>query len=88
MLCKAWATGWMDAVFADIWIQVQTKSRIVMAVILITFIVAVASLILAIISYTKSDTNTEYQNSHVVLIPKNYVVHINNQEYIPVKLLK
>jgi hypothetical protein len=69
----------------DLKVAVKRKTKIMVTCLIITFIISLLGLAAAIFSFVYSNFS---QSGKVVIIPKNKVIIINNQEYIPVKLIK
>lgn len=75
-------TTWTQPVFAKFWVQVENKSRTIMFIILGTFVLAVIGLVFAVANFTQSPA------PNLIMIPMEHIVKFNDQEYIPVKILR
>jgi hypothetical protein len=78
MTVKSWIT---NSLFSGVKSQLQSTSRLIFMLIFFTFVISLIGLISSIIAISSTKSGS------VVLIPKENVIMINNQEYIPIKLL-
>ena len=74
-------TRWVRGYFSDFCNQIENKSKLVIIVLAVTFILSVVGLILALVTYFNQDM------TQFIMIPKHQVLKFNNQEYVPLTIL-